>query len=123
MARPAVEVTYTHQDPARIPELFNEGIALLFDLYQRKLLERVGQRLHIRRQGGYCGLDAFIFLLLYFTTGANTAIKNIDARNRPHNKDVAALLGRNALISSSALGRALSKVENDLIRPEVYQTL
>jgi len=117
MARPTLSVTYTEPDTARLPDRFTEGVAILYALHQRGFLDEVGERLLIRRQGGYCGLDAFLFLLLYFSAGANTAVSAIDKKLRPHNHDIAALFGRASLTSSSSVGRALKRVEVNLLRP------
>ena len=67
MARPNLSVTVKPHDSAAIPEAFIPGIARLKDLHDRGLLDTIAELIKIRRQGGYCGLDVFIFLALFFT--------------------------------------------------------
>lgn len=119
MARPALKVTYNNRDPRQLPQNLTEGAALLIDLMRRGKLDELGDRLRIRRQGGYCGLDLFIWLLLYFTLGLPIALKTAWALHfRDHNTALAALAARRSMASASAVSRALGRVENDLIRPQ-----
>ena len=94
MARGSIQVTYKSMDAARIPDDLTEGAALLMDLAQRGVVGGVGERLHIRRQGGYCGLDVWLLLLLFFTTGARRGVRAFWDLLRPHLKQFAALAGR-----------------------------
>ena len=71
MARGSVEVTYKSADASRVPDNLTEGAVLLVDLRRRGTLDEVGERVRIRRQGGYGGLDVWVLLLIFFTTGAS----------------------------------------------------
>ena len=62
MARPSLSVTVTTHDASAIPDAFLPGIARLKDFHDRGLLDIIAELIQIRRQGGYCGLDVFIFL-------------------------------------------------------------
>jgi hypothetical protein len=117
MARRSVDVTFDSEDGSRIPDILTEGAAVLLDLERSGALDEVGKRVQIRRQGGFCGLDVWLALLLFFTTGGTTGFKTFWANIRPHAKAVAALGGRRSLASPPAMSRALDAVEVDLLRP------
>jgi hypothetical protein len=118
MTRPTLKVTYSSIDPTRLPDRLIEAAALLIDLARRGVLTEVGQRLHIRRQGGYCGLDIWLFLFVFYTVGATRGIRTFWRKTLHfHHKNLAALAGRRSLSSPSSLSRALGRVENDLVRP------
>lgn len=117
MARGSVEVTFAAEDGSRIPDHLTEGAALLLDLQGRGTLEAIGERLQIRRQGGFCGLDVWVALVLFFTTGATSGFKSFWEAARPHSLSLAALAGRRALASPPSVSRALDAVELGLVRP------
>jgi hypothetical protein len=117
MARRSVEVTFSGEDGSRIPDNLTEGAALLLDLERRGVLATVGDRVQIRRQGGFCGLDAWIVLFLFFTTGAVNGFKTFWKAAGPHSLRLAALAHRDGLASPASLSRALDAVEFDLLRP------
>ncbi len=117
MAQGEIEVTYQSTDTARVPDDLTEGASVFLDLAQRDLIGEAGERVRIRRQGGYSGLDVWLFLLLFFTTGARRGIRTLwDKMLRSHSKQLAALAGRSALVSPAALSRALDKAEPELVR-------
>lgn len=116
MARGRTEVTYQSTDTARIPDQLTEGAALLMDLKQRGILTAIGDRVLIRRQGGYCGLDVWLALLLFLSAGTGQGIRGFWDVIRPHVVQLAALAGRRRLPSPSSLSRALDSVEPDLLR-------
>ncbi len=111
MARGSVEVTYESPDKARIPDLLTEGAVLLMDLRQRGILGAVGDRLHIRRQGGCGGLDVWLALLLFLLTGTGRGIRAFREIIQPHVVQLAALAGRRRLLAPAGLSRALDAVE------------
>lgn len=117
MARSEIEVTYKSADATRIPDELTEGAALFMDLARRGVIEEGGERVRIRRQGGYSGLDVWLFLLLFFTTGARRGVRTLwDKVLWPFSKQLAALAGRRGLVSPAALSRALDKAEPELVR-------
>jgi len=118
MADTKLEVTYEPEDHSRIPDAQREGIGLLMLLLQAGVVEEVGGRVHIRRQGGYSGLDVWLLLWLYFSGGSSSSVKSFWEELQPCKKPVAALLGRRSLSSPSSLSRALSAVETDLLREQ-----
>jgi len=123
MARRSVHVTYGSADHSRIPDILTEGVAVVSDFRARGVLEWVGQRLRIRREGGYCGLDVFVLLWLHLSCGATGAIKTFWKVLRPCMQGVAALAGRKSLPSPSAVSRALGTVELPLLRPVADELL
>lgn len=116
MASPTLNVTFTAEDSARLPGCLSEGAATLVDLQGRGLLAMLGDKLHIRRQGGFSGLDVWVMLWLYMASGMKGGLKKFWELARPHKKGLAALAGRRRLASSSSLSRALGAVEPDLLR-------
>src|SRR5687767_4305529 len=73
--------------------------------------------MQIRRQGGFCGLDVWVALFVFFTTGASSGFKTFWEVARPHALRLAALAGRRALASPPSLSRALEAGEHGLLRP------
>ena len=110
MARKSVHVTYKPTDESRIPDSLTEGAAVLMDLRDRGMVDAVGKRLHIRRQGGYSALDAWLMLLLFFAAGARQGVRKFWEVVRPVGMRLAALAGRRCLPSSASLSRALRAV-------------
>lgn len=117
MARGSLHVTYKPADEARIPDKLTEGAALLLDLQRSGVVEGVGERVRIRRQGGYCGLDVWSLLFLFFSAGAVRGVRKFWELLRPVAARVAALAGRRRLPSSASLSRALDAVEFEQLRP------
>ena len=116
MARGSVQVTYKATDEARIPDSLTEGAAVLMDLRRRGTKKAVGERLRIRRQGGYSAFDVWVLLLLFFTTGASEGVRPFWDWLRPFMLQMAALAGRRKLASPSSVSRALNAVEPELLR-------
>jgi hypothetical protein len=118
MARNSVTVTYKKADTTRVPDVLTEGATLLMDLHGRGVVDEVGKRLHIRRQGGYSGLDVFLGLLVFLTTGAAGGLRPFWEEHRTHLRRIAALAGRRGLPAPASLSRALASVEVELLRDD-----
>ena len=116
MVRSSIKVTYKQKDEARIPDSLSEGATLLMDLQQRGIVKGVGERLRVRRQGGYSGLDVWLLLLVFFTTGASQGLRAFWDTLRPCVQQLAALAGRLCLPAPASLSRALDVVEPELLR-------
>jgi len=58
-----IEVTDRPVDASRIPDSLREGVGLLLLLWRSGVGDAVGERVHIRRQGGYSGLDVWLLRL------------------------------------------------------------
>lgn len=117
MAFDGLNVSFSEEDAARIPDLLVRGALSLLPLAGRGALSWLGDHVRIRRSGGFCGLDVWLLLWLYFASGVKTGVKGFWEVARPHSKRVGALAGRTKLASSSSLSRALAAVELDLLRP------
>jgi hypothetical protein len=118
MARSQLHVTCRQPDLSRIPDALLQGATLFLELQQRGLLDELAQRLHIERQGGYKGLDAYLMLLLFVCAGPTGSIKDLWLNLvRPHNLQLAALAGRRSLPSASSMTRLLKAVTFDTLRP------
>ena len=124
MAHGSVEVSYTSADLDRIPDELTEGASLLMDLRSRSIVDTLGKLVRIRRQGGFCGLDVWVFLLLFFSAGIGRGVKSFwEDVARPHSTRLAALAGRRRLPSPASLTRALGSVESDLLRSSSSELL
>ena len=117
MARSAAEVTWKKADGDRIPDVLGSGVALVIDLDRRGLLARIGERMRIRREGGYCAFDVLLFLLLYFATGPAVGIRRFWGQVRACGRKLAATAQRKRLASPASVSRALAAVEPGLLRP------
>jgi hypothetical protein len=98
--------------------VLTEGATLLMELYGRGTVDEIGKRLHIRRQGGYSGLEVFLGLLVFLTTGATGGLRPFWEKHRAHLRQVAALAGRRGLPAPASLSRALGNVETELLRDD-----
>ena len=116
MARVSFDVSFKQVDAKRIPDSLVEGAALVMDLQHGGVVDEVGRRLRIRRQGGYCGLDVWLVLFLFFTTGATRGVRSFWEEARRHALKLAALAGRKSLASPASLSRALDSIEPELLR-------
>ena len=116
MTRSSTEVTYGTLDVSRIPDKLTEGVALLLKLRDSGKLDQAGQRVHIRRQGGYCGLDIMLLLLLFYSSSASDGVRKLWEVLGRRVKEVAAVAGRRSLPSPAAVSRALGAAEFGLVR-------
>lgn len=116
MARGRTNVSYRPKDTSRIPDALREGASLAVELRASGFIEKVGERLRIRRQGGYSGLDGWLLLLLFFTAGAGRGVRAFWELVRGHVVQLAALAGRRRLPSPASVSRMLDSVETGLLR-------
>jgi len=119
MARYRKTVTSTAENTDRLPDWASAGVALLLDLERRGMLAEVAERLQIRREGGFSGIDVFVFLAYYFASKLPEGLKPFWYRARAHREKLGAVAGRKCLPSSTAMSRALEAVELELLRPQV----
>ena len=116
MARSCTEVTFTSPDDTRIPDKLTEGVALLMKLQGSGKLDEVGERVRLRRQGGYCGLDVFLLLLLFYSASSTEGVRKLWEILGPRVKAVASVAKRRSLPSPSSLSRALGAAEFEHVR-------
>jgi hypothetical protein len=110
------KVTFEPADPTRIPDAAAAGALLLLKLVRNGVLGTFADLIKIRRQGGYCGLDVFIFFLLYFASARCCGIRAFFKVVRPHKRHLASLASRRCIPSPPSISRALDAVEFDLLR-------
>lgn len=94
MARTRVDVTYRAVDQTRIPDALTEGASILLDLSRRGVVDEIGARLKIRRQGGFSAVDVWLLLLVFFAAGVKAGVRGFWETLRPHVGKVAAVAGR-----------------------------
>lgn len=116
MARGKMTVTYKDPDASRIPDALTEGATWMLALSDRGAVKEIGDRLHIRRQGGYSGLDVFLGLLVFLAASATDGLRPFWEKHRDALRRVGALAGRRSLPSPASLSRALGGVETELLR-------
>ncbi len=118
ITRSSVDVTFEEEDTSRIPDALIEGAVLLLTFQRRGVVATVAERIQIRRQGGYCGLDVWLVLVLYMSMGAGVGVRKFWDLARPCIGALAALAGRRSLPSPAALSRALDAVECEMLREQ-----
>ena len=116
MTRSSTEVTYTSPDDTRIPDKLTEGVALLMKLQSCGKLAEVGERVRLRRQGGYCGLDVFLLLLLFYSASSTEGVRKLWEILGPRVKAMASVAKRRSLPSPASLSRALGAAEFEHVR-------
>jgi len=97
------------------PEWLNEGMALLLHLVETGRWKAMADRLRVQREGGYSGIDGFLFLLLYFASGQKQSISKFSQRVGHSGKKLAAVAGRKALPTQSSMSRVLAAVDQDMV--------
>ena len=104
-----------HSD--RLPDWASEGSVLAECLSQSGILEEIGKRLRVQREGGYVGLDVLLFLLFYFASELKIGLKEFGRRTKPYRRQLAALGGRIHLPTPPSVSRFLGAVE----RPDIQE--
>ena len=117
MPRAAIDVTTQTANPASVPDFLSPGAQVLLDPEQQGVLDTLKDRLRIRREGGYTGLDVFLVLVLYYMCSGNEGLKKFIERAHPFSAKLAGIAGRVSLPTQSSVSRALARVEFDLLRP------
>jgi hypothetical protein len=107
-------VTYSRkQASARSPDFLVDGLLLLQRLCGTGGLGALADRLRVRREGGYQGLDVVVFLLMLFAARQRMSIKEFGAASRPHRRQIAMSARRNNLPAPASISRFLDKVEDE----------
>lgn len=105
------EVTSPRVDTRRLPDALGPGALLLADLVQGGLLPPLAKALRLARKGGHAVPGLLAFALVFLVAGPGWGIKPFWSRFRRNLPRVAAIAGLRALPSSSAVGRALRKLD------------
>lgn len=100
-----------------LPASLSEGVLWLERLRRSGELDAIGDRLRVARRPGYAGIDAFVFLLLFFT--ARPTLGGLRGFAEDHAEwagVLGAVGGRQRLMSASALSRLLDAVRAEELR-------
>lgn len=93
-----------------LPHWATEYVAMVNALGARGVLGEVSERLQVARRDGYSSLDAFLFLLAYFSSGLKIGLRPFAALCAPYSRQLAAVGGRRHWASSSAMSRLLASL-------------
>ena len=96
----------------RLPQWASTGVVIIEWLRRRGLWQELTDRLKIQREGGYAGIDAFVFLIYYFTCGLTLGVKEFSERAREHSLRLAAIGGRLRIPTQASMSRLLASVES-----------
>jgi len=94
MAFEGLNVSFSDEDAARIPDVLLRGALTLLPLARGGALSKLAELVRIRRSGGFCGLDVWLFLWMYFVLGFITGMKRFWEVAGPRSDRLAALAGR-----------------------------
>ena len=117
---PSSPVPVTSQ-PVRVtgilPSSLSEGLLWVERLRRSGALDAISDRLRVARRPGYAGIDAFVFLLLFFTSRpALGGLRGFAEDHAEWARVLGAVGGRQRLMSASALSRLLDVVRvEDLV--------
>ena len=100
----------------RLPDWASTGVLIIEWLQRQGLWAEVADRLKVQREGGYAGIDAFVFLAYYFTSGLDVGVKEFSEQAREDHKQLAAVGGRKRLPTQSSMSRILSAAETEHVR-------
>lgn len=129
MPRLPVGVTYRVPNPGLLPPWASMPVVLLEELARRGLAEEVEKRITIERKaGGHGTLEVLVFLVAFFACGLKCGLRPFwekmaawgRARGRGSQPSVqaqlAGLVGKTTMCSSTSLSRALADVSATSVR-------
>ena len=112
--RASVRVNVFDKQPSdRLPDSFSEGAVLLTHLRDKGVLERVCELLKVPRQGGYQGIDIFLFFMHYFAGHSDKGLMACSDALHSHRSRLAALGERLHIPTCSSVSRYLDAVPED----------
>lgn len=97
----------------RLPDWASEGAVVVEWLHAHGVLDGIGERLRIQREGGYVGLDLVLFLLFFLTQKLDGGIKGFGERARPHTRQLGALGDRRRLPAPPSVSRILAATASE----------
>lgn len=109
-------VTRIRAKSDRLPDFAGPAALAILELNGAGVLEEVARRLRVHREGGYCGIDGFLFLLSYFLSDTGVGIREFSTRIRGCGRALAALGERRSLMTPASLSRLLSAVDASVVR-------
>lgn len=102
-------VTSGVRDGKHLPDWASQYAAFVNAMREAGELDELLRQLRIRRSG-YAGMDAFLFLLLYFTAGREGGFKGLSLAAQKWTGPLGALAQRRRLMTQSSLSRLLLAV-------------
>jgi len=109
-------VTSTRKEATnRLPDFLTEGAILVENLEAHGCIRQIADRLRVRREGGYHGVDIVVFLIFLFAARLHVSIKDFGGMTHPHRRGLAALAARKMLPSPPSVSRLLASVEDDAL--------
>lgn len=115
MVSHSVTVCTSDLETGRLPTFVQEGALLMRGLAARGLLPQLAQRLQVRRQGGYQGIDAFLYLLLTVTSPQEGGLGWLWKHASDWAQPLGALADRDRLMSDTSVRRLLRTVTDEEI--------
>jgi hypothetical protein len=100
----------------RLPEWASGGVVILEWLREQGRWEEAMDLLKVQREGGYAGVDAWLFLIYYFASGLRVGVKEFSDRARQQQGRLAAVGDRRRLPTQSSMSRILTAVESETAR-------
>ena len=95
----------------RLGEMCSASALILQDLESSGRLSEIGERLQVQREGGYAGIDVFIFLVCFYAAGAGLGVKAFFERIRGQAAALAGVAGRKTLPTPASVSRLLGAVQ------------
>ncbi len=100
-----------------LPVWATEGAVLVRKLVESKRWNALTQWLRVYRHVGYTATDVAGFFLSYFASGLKCGLKKFGEMTTPCREQLAALVGRRAFPSPSAVSRLLGSATEEEVRP------
>ena len=100
----------------RLPDFLTDGAILVEGLEGPGVVREVAERLRVRREGGYHGVDIVVFLVLLFAARERLSIKEFGELTRLHRRQLGALASRKMLPSPPSVSRVLAAVDDASLR-------
>ena len=116
MTRSAVFVTTDPMVRSELPSLAREGAILGQVMQANGTLDRISRELRLPRNGGYCGIDLFLFLVCYFGSDRRSGLKKFYSASLGWTQAMVAACGRASLASNSSASRMLAAVDCSVVR-------
>ena len=111
----SVEIRNEALQKLRLPQDLTEGALALIRLRSCGVLSTASKRIQIDRQGGYSGVDALVYLILYFFGTPGRALRELWATIGPAAEKLGSLADRDRVVSSSTMSRLLAAAKPCLL--------
>jgi len=102
--------------PRGLPEWAGQYVVMAEGLRREGIARQVDERLPVNRGSGYVGIDGFMFLLSYFSSGKRCGLKAFAAATIGWGPQLAALMERIRWPTQSSLSRLLACMEMEEVK-------